>query len=557
MKKINYFIVKVLLFFSIIFILQSCGSNNEDVVILPEAGFTYTVISDGTGEIKFSNTSTNAVSFKWDFGNNKTSTLNNPLHIFDQGGDYTVTLTAFDGKGNSDETSKIITVNKTDLTSSVGFYLTTPNQSSLLDLTTDGISVMTNNSNATITVSDQTTYQEMDGFGFALTGGSALHLNSMGSSQRADLLNELFGSNGIGISYLRVSVAASDLDAEPFSYDDLPAGQTEDLNLDHFSIAKDQENLIPILKEILAINPDIKILGSPWSAPSWMKTSNSTIGGNLKPEYYSVYANYLVKYVQVYEAEGITIDALSVQNEPHHDSNNPSMRMEANEMANFVKNNLGPAFTSANIDTKIIVWDHNADNVNYPISIFNDSEANQYIDGSAFHLYAGSINNLSQVHNAHPDKNLYFTEQWVSSTGDFGGDLAWHMKNIVIGASRNWCKNVIHWNLTSNPQLEPHTPGGCTQCLGGLTINGNSVTRNVGYYIIGHASKFVPAGSTRIQSSTSSSFPNVAFKTPSGKIVVIVLNDSGAENSINIDVTSEPITATLPTGAAATFVWDN
>ncbi len=314
----------------------------------------------------------------------------------------------------------------------------------------------------TITVSEQTTYQEMDGFGFALTGGSALHLNNMGSSQRSVLLEELFGSNGIGISYLRVSVGASDLDLEPFSYDDLPTGQTEDLNLDHFSIAKDQQNLIPILKEILSINPNIKILGSPWSAPSWMKTGNSTIGGSLKPVYYSVYANYLVKYIQAYQTEGITIDAFSVQNEPHHDNNNPSMRMEANEMADFVKNELGPAFANANIQTKIIVWDHNADNVNYPISIFNDLDANQYIDGAAFHLYAGSINDLSQVHNAHPDQNLYFTEQWVGSTGNFAGDLAWHVRNLMIGATRNWCKNILEWNLTSNPQLEPHTTGGCS-----------------------------------------------------------------------------------------------
>lgn len=443
-----------------------------------------------------------------------------------------------------------------DTPQNVNFYLTKPDQSSLLELTTNGISLMSNNSNSTITVSEQTTYQEMDGFGFALTGGSALHLNNMGSSQRAVLLEELFGSNGIGISYLRVSVGASDLDLEPFSYDDLPTGQTEDLNLDHFSIAKDQQNLIPILKEILSINPNIKILGSPWSAPSWMKTGNSTIGGSLKPVYYSVYANYLVKYIQAYQTEGITIDALSVQNEPHHDNNNPSMRMEANEMADFVKNELGPAFANANIQTKIIVWDHNADNVNYPISIFNDLDANQYIDGSAFHLYAGSINDLSQVHNAHPDKNLYFTEQWVGSTGNFAGDLAWHVRNLMIGATRNWCKNILEWNLTSNPQLEPHTTGGCSQCLGGLTINGNTVTRNVGYYIIGHTSKFVPPGSVRIESSTSSSFPNVAYKTPDGKIVVLVLNDSGSNNSVNIDVASEPITVTLPASSVSTFVWD-
>ena len=536
------------------FMFQSCNDDDE---AFPRADFTF-ISTHGTGEVNFTNLSENAVNYTWDFGDNTISTLVNPVHFYEEGGQYQVELRAYNSANDYDATTLMVNVEDVDvdLPSTVDFYLTTPNRSSLLELTTDGILPMTNNSNSTITVSDQTTYQEMDGFGFALTGGSAFHLNSMGSSQRADLLNELFSPNGIGISYLRVSVAASDLNAEPFSYDDLPAGQTEDLNLDHFSIAKDEENLIPVLQEILAINPDIKILGSPWSAPSWMKTSNSTIGGSLKPEYYSVYANYFVKYIQAYQAEGITIDALSVQNEPHHDSNNPSMRMEANEMATFVKNDLGPAFASANIQTKIIVWDHNADNVNYPISIFNDVAANQYIDGSAFHLYAGSINNLSQVHNSHPDKNLYFTEQWVSSTGNFGGDLAWHIKNLMVGATRNWCKNVLQWNLTSNPQLEPHTPGGCTQCLGGLTINGNSVARNVGYYIIGHSSKFVPSGSVRIESNTLSNFPNVAYKTPEGKIVVIVLNDSGAENSININVQSEPITVTLPAGAAATFVWD-
>ncbi len=397
----------------------------------------------------------------------------------------------------------------------------------------------------------------MDGFGFALTGGSALHINSMGASQRADLLNELFGSDGIAISYLRVTIGASDLDATPFSYNDLPNGVTEDLNLENFSIDNDQTNLIPVLKEILAINPDIKILGSPWSAPYWMKTTNSPIGGKLKTEYFEVYANYFVKYIQAYEAEGITIDAITVQNEPHHEGNNPSMYMSSNDMMKFVRTNLGPAFASENIQTKIIVWDHNADNYNYPISILNDPTANQYVDGSAFHLYGGIIDNLSLVHDAYPNKNLYFTEQYVGSNGNFAGDLAWHLKNVLIGAPRNWSKNVLHWNLSSNPQLGPHTQGGCTTCLGGITIDGNSVKRNVGYYIIGHSSKFVPAGSVRIQSNTSVDFPNVAYKTPNEKIVVVVLNDSGSDNLLNINVDIQPVTLYMQSGSVATLVWEN
>ena len=438
--------------------------------------------------------------------------------------------------------------------SDVSLYLTKSDKSALFQLQNAKIPLFTDNGNFSINVDPDISYQEIDGFGFALTGGSALHLNTMSPTERVEILNELFSVDGIGTSYLRISIGASDLDIEPFSYNDLPNGETDE-NLDGFSIANDQENLIPVLKEILAINPDIKILGSPWSPPSWMKTSNSTIGGSLNPMYYNTYANYFVKYIRAYETEGITIDAISVQNEPQHDTNNPSMLMQASEMADFVKNNLGPTFEIENIQTKIIVWDHNADNPNYPISILNDAEAKPYIDGSAFHLYAGSISSLSSVHNAHPDKNIYFTEQWVSSTGEFGGDLSWHTRELIVGATRNWSKNVIEWNLVSNSQFQPRTPGGCTECLGALTIDGNVVKRNVAYYIIAHASKFVTPGSVRINSNTNSDLPNVAFKTPDDKIVVVVLNNSSATKSFNILTPGESIKTSLDAGSVGTYVW--
>lgn len=438
--------------------------------------------------------------------------------------------------------------------SDVSLYLTKSDKSVLFQLQNAKIPLFDDNSNFSINVNPDLTYQEIDGFGFALTGGSALHLNNMSPAERANILNELFSNEGIGVSYLRISIGASDLDVEPFSYSDLPNGATDE-NLEGFSIAKDQENLIPVLKEILAISPDIKIMASPWSAPSWMKTGNSTIGGSLKPEYYSAYANYFVKYLRAYEAEGIAIDAISVQNEPQHDTNNPSMLMQATEMADFVKNNLGPIFETENIQTKVVVWDHNADNPNYPISILNDAEANPYIDGSAFHLYAGSISSLSSVHDVHPDKNIYFTEQWVSSTGEFTGDLIWHTRELIVGASRNWSKNVIEWNLVSNSQLQPHTQGGCTQCLGALTIDGNTVRRNVAYYIIAHASKLVTPGSVRIASNSNLDLPNVAFKTPSGKIIVIVLNSSSESKSFNILTPGESIKTRLDAGSVGTYVW--
>ncbi|GAB3424234.1 glycoside hydrolase family 30 protein [Niabella aquatica] len=405
-----------------------------------------------------------------------------------------------------------------------------------------------------IDVDSADVYQTIDGFGYTLTGSSAYLIQKMGAAERSDLLKELFSSDGIGISYLRVSVGASDLSPSVFTYNDLPAGET-DTELAKFSLSKDLEDVVPLLKQVLAINPSIKILATPWTAPAWMKTNGSSVGGSLKPEYYGVYAKYFVKYIEAMKANGITIDAVTIQNEPEHGGNNPSMLMTATEQANFIKTSLGPAFKAASLSTKIITWDHNCDKPGYPIAILNDADARQYIDGSAFHLYAGDISALSTVHNAYPDKNVYFTEQWTSATGDFGGDLKWHLKNVIIGSMRNWSKVALEWNLANDPSFGPHTEGGCTQCKGALTINGSAYTKNVAYYIIAHASKWVTPGSQRISSTQHSIVPNVAFKRPDGKKVLIVLNDGNNSFSFNIRFKNTWATATLAAGTAGTYIW--
>ena len=443
-------------------------------------------------------------------------------------------------------------------TNDMDMWLTRADQSSVLQkqLTTLSFAGTATGGYPVIDVDSATAYQSIDGFGYTLTGGSAYQINRMDAASKASLLNELFGTdaNSIGISYLRVSMGASDLSASVYSYDDMPAGQT-DPALANFTLSLDTVDVIPVLKQILAINPNIKILGSPWSAPVWMKTTASSIGGGLQTQYYAVYAKYFVKYIQAMQAKGIRIDAVTVQNEPQHGGNNPSMVMSSTEQANFVKNNLGPEFQSAGIATKIIIWDHNCDNANYPISILNDPAAKQYIDGSAFHLYAGDISALSTVKNAHPDKNLYFTEQWTGSTGSFDGDFKWHTRNVVIGSLLNWSKTALEWNLASDPGYSIHTPGGCTECKGAITISGSSVTRNVGYYIIAQVSKFVPSGSVRIYSNQASGVVNVAFKTPSGKKVLIVYNDSGTAQGFNIGYKGKYIFSSLGSGSAATYIW--
>jgi glucosylceramidase len=408
----------------------------------------------------------------------------------------------------------------------------------------------------TIVVDKTTTYQQMDGFGFALTGGSAMLINKMSADKQADLLQELFGNNvnDIGTSYLRISIGSSDLDDHVFSYDDLAAGET-DADLKKFSLTNDQNALIPVLKKILAINPHIKILGSPWSPPAWMKTNDSTKGGYLKPEYYHTYSQYFIKYIRGMAANGIPIDAITIQNEPLNPKNNPSMVMEAPEQANFIKNNLGPDFRAAKIKTKIILYDHNADRPDYPVTILNDPDASKYVDGSAFHLYGGKIEALSEVHNAHPDKNLYFTEEWVGAPGNLKKNMRFHIKDLIIGAPRNWSRNVIEWNLAADQNQEPHTPGGCDRCLGAITINGDQVTRNSAYYIIAHASKFVRPGSKRIATNYLNELPNVAFLTPSGKIILIVFNDTQVMQTFNIEYNDKGLSTLLNSGATGTFVF--
>jgi len=411
--------------------------------------------------------------------------------------------------------------------------------------------------NPVIVVDETQTFQSIDGFGFALTGGSASNIIKMSPAARAALLKELFATdkNNIGTSYLRLSIGASDLNEYVFSYDDLPAGAT-DTGMVHFDLGPDKQDVIPVLKEILAINPKIKILGSPWSPPVWMKTNNDTKGGSLRPEFYGAYAKYFVKYIREMQKNGIRIDAITVQNEPLHPGNNPSLLMLATDQVMFVKNHLGPAFKKAHLDTKIIIYDHNADKPEYPISVLDDPEAKKYIDGSAFHLYGGKIEALSKVHEAHPDKNLYFTEQWVGAPGNFEKDIADHIKKLIIGAARNWSKTVIEWNLAADENQNPHTDrGGCTSCLGAVTIAKDKVTRNPAYFIIAHAAKFVRPGSVRIASNIEEGLPNVAFKTPDGKKVLIVLNTSSETKIFVVAYNEKSITVSLPAGAVATCIW--
>ena len=446
----------------------------------------------------------------------------------------------------------------TPVVSQVSLWLTNPDKSVLLQKQNTAL----NFSGAVavqpvITVDTTTAYQTMDGFGYCMTGGSAQLIYGLPVLQRQALEKELFttDSNNIGVSYLRLTMGASDMSSRVFSYDDNGSPAQPDTLLSNFTLSDDNLSLVPLLKEILTVTPHIKLLATPWSPPAWMKSNNGSSGGSLLPQYYKVYAQYFVKYILAMQSNGIPIDAITPQNEPLNANNNPACVMQDTAEDIFVKNFLGPAFQAAGITTKIIVYDHNCDQPGYPEYILGDAAAAQYVDGSAFHLYAGDISALSGVHTLYPNKNLYFTEQYVGGPGNFQNDMEWAMKNLIVGAPRNWSRNVLEWNLAADQNYGPHTSGGCSNCLGAYTINGTAVSKNTSYYIIAHASKFVLPGSVRVGSNIPGNLQNVAFVRPDGKKVLIVLNDEANAASFTVQFNNQNFSTSLQGYAVATFIW--
>ena len=407
-----------------------------------------------------------------------------------------------------------------------------------------------------LTIQPRQRFQPIEGFGYTLTSGSAQLLKAMTPPARAALLRHLFGNgpDDIGISMLRLTVGASDLSDRVFTYDDIPEGQT-DPALQGFDLGTDRRDVLPVLREILAIQPDLALMASPWTAPSWMKSNHDSRGGSLLPAWYPVYARYLVRYLQAMRKEGVRIGMLTVQNEPLNPDNNPSMFMSAEDQRVFIRDHMGPAIRASGLTTKILCYDHNADRPDYPLAILSDPAAKAFVHGSAFHLYGGRIGDLQQVLRAHPDRALYFTEQWIGAPGDFAGDLGWHVSEVMVGAIRNGCRTVLEWNLASDPRQQPHTDrGGCERCLGALTLDGDRVVRNTAYYIIAHASRFVPPGSVHVGSTVSGSLPNVAFMTPRRDLVLIVMNRTSESRTFRVESPGGGSPVTLDRGAVATCV---
>ena len=413
-----------------------------------------------------------------------------------------------------------------------------------------------------IVVDDTQRFQEIVGFGASLTDSSAWLIQHMlDARQRDALLKELFGreGNGLGLSFSRLTIGASDFSRHHYSLNDTPDG-TPDPDLKHFSIDQNRGDVIPVARAMLAINPQLKIMASPWSAPGWMKDSNSLIQGRLLPQYYDAFSRYLLRYVDAYAAEGIPIFALTVQNEPDYEPKDyPGMRLNAPARARLIGDHLGPMIARRGSGPLIFDWDHNWDKPEEPMGVLSDPVAGNYVDAVAWHCYGGDVAAQSPVHDAFPDKDAYMTE---CSGGDWepvrSGGLPLQMKNIIIRSMRHWARGALFWNLALDENNGPYA-GGCHTCRGVVTIDSRTgeITRTDEYYALAHASRFVRPGAHRIASSgPTDDLDNVAFRNADdGSLVLLVSNSAMQPRRFSVAHGERRFAYTLPARSVATFVW--
>ncbi len=411
----------------------------------------------------------------------------------------------------------------------------------------------------TIDVDANQTYQEIEGFGAALTDSSAwLLANELNPGERNRVFKTLFWRlNGAGLRAIRLPMGASDFALSSYTYNDLPEGKT-DPDQSQFSVAHDEAYILPLVREMARYAGDLTLMATPWSAPAWMKDNGQLPAGSLKPEYYGSYADYFKKFLQAYAAEGVNVDLVTVQNEPLFGPETyPSMLMSASEQADFVKNHLGP--TLEGLDVGILAFDHNWDLIDYPLEVLGDSAAKAYVQGSAFHCYGGDVSAQDTVKNAHPDKDIYFTEcSGYEGAPNFNENLVYNVQNLIIGATRSWAKTVLLWNLALDENHGP-TNGGCEDCRGVITIDRSTgkVTYNEEFYALGHGGKAAGPGAQRIRStSVYNDLETVAFVDPRGYRSLIALNVNKTPKTFKVREGGRAFVYTLPGESVATFVWD-
>ena len=402
-------------------------------------------------------------------------------------------------------------------------------------------------------------FQQMHGFGAAMTDASAILLSKLPPDRRRAVMAELFGRSdgGLGLSFTRLTVGASDFSPTHYSYDDTP-GNLPDPELKYFSIEPARQYVLPRMREALAINPELKVMISPWSPPAWMKTSHSLIQGQLLPQYYPAFADYLARTVEGFGREGVPVAMLTIQNEPDFEPDSyPGMRVNPLQRAEIIGRHVGPLLEARGIRAQILDYDHNWDKPGLPLTVLADPVARRYVAGVAWHCYEGDVAAQSTVHDAFPDKDAWETEcsggEWSPK---FAETLGWMTDKLIIGAANNWSRGTLLWNLALDPKHGPHD-GGCSDCRGVITIDpaSGAITRNVEYYVLGHASRFVLPGAYRVAAAKrGEGVEAAAFLNRDGSRVAILYRKAG-EGPVTLAVDGERYSVPLPVGGVATVRW--
>lgn len=451
---------------------------------------------------------------------------------------------------------------------SVTLYLTTANRTAELNkgtvaLKTGSAASATNR----ILLEPSTTYQTMDGFGAAVTGSTAYNLLRMSSDNRTKFLKQTFSdSEGYGFSYIRVAIGCSDFSLSEYTCCDAPG-------IENFALTNEEKNyVIPVLKEILTINPNVKIIATPWTAPRWMKVTssggttsyNSWTGGHVATQYYPDYATYFVKWIQAFQDQGIPIYAVTPQNEPLNSGNSASTLMTWQEEQAFIRDALGPQIQTAGLGTKIYAYDHNYDEYTYPLNIYKDADAAKYITGAAFHNYGGSKSALLNVHSGREDKGLIFTEASIGQWNDgrnLNARLMDDMSDVALGTVNNWCTAVLVWNLMLNTDMGPNRNGGCQSCYGSVDISTSdyaTITKNSFYFIIAHLAAVVKPNAKRIATFDGSALSGIissAFINTDGSLAVVLLNNNASSKTVTITDGANYFNYSCPAKSVVSFRW--
>ena len=412
------------------------------------------------------------------------------------------------------------------------------------------------------------TFQEVDGFGLAITQASCFNLLLMPEADRTAFLTELFSrEKGLGSSLIRVCIGGSDFSMDEFTWCDEPG-------MENFAVHPlDQEWLFPVLDQIFKINPAVKIIASPWSCPRWMKMSDNGgkydawTGGRLNPVHYGEYADYFVRWIQEMEKRGYPIYAVTLQNEPLNRGNSMSLYMSWEDQRDFIKQAVGPAFRAAGLKTKILLFDHNynyddiSSQRDYPLHILEDAEAAQYVAGSAWHNYGGKVTTLDKVHSAFPDKDIYFTEASIGTWNySFDGCLINDFRDIFLGTLGRFGKGVTLWNLMLDDQRKPYRPGGCNTCYGAVTLSSSdhkTITRNSHYYNVAHCSKVLLPGAVRqgTKGYETAGLTYQWYKNPDGSQALLILNEGSSMEQVNFITGKYSLSCKVPAKAIQSILW--